>query len=62
MTGGSASSTTGPLAWEAGGRNAMRNLDDWLNPHPAVIRATAAKKRKKSVFVRTSITASNYRK
>jgi hypothetical protein len=40
----------------------MRNLDDWLNPHPAVIRATAAKKRKKSVFVRTSITASNYRK
>jgi hypothetical protein len=41
----------------------MRNLDGWLNPHPAVvIRATAAKKKEKSVFFRTSITASKYRK
>jgi len=40
----------------------MRNLDGWFNPHPGVVRATAATKRKKSVFVRTSITASNYRK
>jgi hypothetical protein len=39
----------------------MRNLDDWFNPHPAV-RAAAAKKKEKSVFFRTSITASNYRK
>jgi hypothetical protein len=40
----------------------MRNLDGWFNPHPAVIRATAAKKKEKSVFFRTSITASKYRK
>src|SRR5271157_2201822 len=59
MTGGSSSSIAGPLAWEAGGRNAMRNLDGWLNPHPAVARATAAKN--KSAFVRTSINASNSR-
>jgi hypothetical protein len=40
----------------------MRNLDGWFNPHPAVVRATAAKKKEKSVFFRTSITASDYRK
>ena len=55
----------GKLDGRAGGRNAIRNLAGWLsprwlNPHPAVTRAAAAKK--KSVFVRTSITASNYRK
>jgi len=29
---------------EAGGRNAIRNLDGWLNPHPVVVRATAPRK------------------